>query len=301
MNEFQVIEAIKPQVITNYDEIKTELTEYISKYHGVVVTEDNLGMCREIKKDLLNISHTLDRFRIDKKKELTEPIVAFENQCKELKQLAEDALRPIDKGIKEFQELAKQRKLELARKWAVEIAEDKGLASELIDDILIKDDYGKASITQTAVKKDIEEQIAAIIKREEDKKKRIELFKAVIDSANRRLERKMDLDMFSRVIESTADDSLVIKEINYQADIIFEAEQKAKEVTKEKLREKENPVEPTISEDISAKEESPVKEELVTSAEPKDEYLIKVFDKPDTAPKVLKILADHGYFAQEWF
>lgn len=294
MNQFQIIKAQTPEIVTNYEVVKGELAEYLSRFKNVVVTEDNIGMCREIKKEVGDISKGIDRFRIDQKKALLAPINAFEAQCKELKQMADDIIIPITAGMKEFQEQARQEKISFARGWVRELAEAKGLPEELIARIEVKEEYGKSTISQKAVKADIENQILDILKAEEDKKRRLETFQTLIDIENESLNTKIDLSRFSRIIENAPDDKSVIQEIKYQADIIRTAEK----ATIERVNQT---VEEPKAEPVKEQKEPPKANEVVDiEAAPvvsTGEFLVKVIQSEMTPNELLAFLKANGVMA----
>ena len=82
--EVRILNEIKPVIEINFDHLKTTLTETLEKYNGIIVTEETLSGCKATQKELAGVRNKIDRYRIDKKKELSKPITAFENQCKEL-------------------------------------------------------------------------------------------------------------------------------------------------------------------------------------------------------------------------
>lgn len=114
----------------NYDELKQGLTEYLSKFKGMVVTEDGI---KAAEADRANINKTRDaikRARIDIKKQAFD---AFETKAKELEKMCDNASEEIAKQLREFEEQRKaaKQKAVLELKEAVlgeEFAEDAEVA-----------------------------------------------------------------------------------------------------------------------------------------------------------------------------
>lgn len=109
----------------NFQELKTELTNRLEKYKGLVYTEDQT---KEAKADKANLNRLKTAFE-DKRKEVKakclEPYESFEKKMKELVALIEKPILQIDSGIKKFEEKQKSEKKETL----------KGFYSEYIGDL----------------------------------------------------------------------------------------------------------------------------------------------------------------------
>ena len=101
--EFTVKKEVLPVIQINFKEMKAALEETLTEYDGIVVTEQSLSTCKGKQRDLASLRVKIDNYRKDKKKELSRPIKAFEDQCKELISLIEKAEQFImDLGFKQL-------------------------------------------------------------------------------------------------------------------------------------------------------------------------------------------------------
>ncbi len=78
------VNKVLPVINANFEEVKASLIETMEKYKGIVVTEDGLKDCKATQKDLAKIRRDIDTYRKLIKKEMTAPIIEFENECKEI-------------------------------------------------------------------------------------------------------------------------------------------------------------------------------------------------------------------------
>ena len=110
MEDIRIIEEQLPVIKINFDQLKEGLSETLKIYKNIVVTEETLPGCKQTQKELAGIRIKLDTYRKDKKKKLSKPIEAFENQRKELISLIEQAEAPIKDGIKVFDDQKREEK-----------------------------------------------------------------------------------------------------------------------------------------------------------------------------------------------
>lgn len=96
--------------IKNYDEIKANLTEYLSKYQGYVVTKDSYASDKKLRASLNKEANKLDGFRKDIKRELTKPILEANNDIKSLVDMINEVTDNISSGVKTFDDEAKATK-----------------------------------------------------------------------------------------------------------------------------------------------------------------------------------------------
>ena len=87
--EVKILKEQLPVIQINFDEMKNALTETLDYYEGIIVAEDNLCECKEAQRELAGVRIKIDNYRKDKKKELSKPIIDFEDQCKELIKLVD--------------------------------------------------------------------------------------------------------------------------------------------------------------------------------------------------------------------
>lgn len=238
MQNIQIIEKQLPVINMNFEEIKNSLQATISKYEGLVVTEQGLKDCKATQKELSKIKTTLDKYRLSVKKEMLVPVTEFENQCKELIGLVAAAEGPIKQGILLFDNMKKQEKAE----WAEVVLDETILSYKLNDFYKSKIDISDITINLSNSKKSIQEEIETKVKalateqkqEEERKQNCIDVMKATLESANKDLTVPLEQQQFDFLIEQGSDVAQIVKEINSRVELIRRTERELKE--KENLR-----------------------------------------------------------------
>lgn len=112
MAQFKIdkrLEAGKIQ-LANYEEIKKELITTLDNYKDFKVNNETYVAAKTKRAELNNFNKTLNRTRIDAKKEFLVPYENFENQINSLTQLVSETSQAIDSGIKELEERATNAK-----------------------------------------------------------------------------------------------------------------------------------------------------------------------------------------------
>lgn len=109
----------------NFQELKTELTNRLEKYEGLVYTESQTKEAKADKANLNRLKTAFEGKRKEVKAKCLEPYESFEEKMKELVALIEKPILQIDSGIKKFEEKQKSEKKETL----------KGFYSEYIGDL----------------------------------------------------------------------------------------------------------------------------------------------------------------------
>lgn len=123
--EKEINEIIPKTVGFNYEELKRDLATNLSKYQNMVVTEETTKDARRDRAKLNKLRATIDRNRIDIKKEWNKPYVEFENKVKDLISMIDKPIDAIDGQIKVYEDKKREQKQ----------ADVKAIYSELIDDL----------------------------------------------------------------------------------------------------------------------------------------------------------------------
>lgn len=233
----QLKSNIKPGVLEfNYDILKDALQSRLGEYKSLVVTEDTLDGCKNAKSELVSFRTTLENFRKEKKGECEKPIKEFDRQVKDLIGMVTDAEKPLDKSLDVFAEKARQKKKEFAGKHIAEAAEAHGLREPFAKRILLKKEFLNASITQKAVKADINAQAEALRREQDEYDKNLSVIRETVDSENSRIQIKMDPEEYISEFERGTDILSVIKKIKKRADDIFRQEARLEKERLEKER-----------------------------------------------------------------
>lgn len=224
MIDFNVINEQLPVIQFNFEELKSGLSETLNKYKGAIVTEDNLSGCKATQKELAGIKSKIDRYRIDKKKELSIPIAAFESQCKELVELIEKVEQPIKDGIKVFDDETREKKRSFAAGCIIAAVADLQLNEKYSKQLTVLDNYTNLTAKEKAVCEDIQSR-AEVLKQQQDVElQMLEIIKDTIDNANKKIDAKMCLADFQRLINAGTSTKEIMAEINDRAERIKQFE-----------------------------------------------------------------------------
>jgi hypothetical protein len=182
--EVKILKEQLPVIQINFDEMKIALKETLEDYKGIVVTEETLSACKTTQKELAGVRIKIDNYRKDKKKALSKPITDFENQCKELISLIEQAERPIKDGIKVFDDEKREMKRQQAVELSKEVIKEIGLNEKYASRLEILDKYCNLTAKSNEVKDDLTSR-ALTLKVEQDREvELIEIIKDTIASEN---------------------------------------------------------------------------------------------------------------------
>lgn len=97
----------------NYEEIKQELISKLDNYKGVKYTEESLTLAKEDRAELNKIAKALNSRRLELEREYMKPFNAFKDKVKELIDITNNTVIEIDKQVKEFEEMQKNKKMEI--------------------------------------------------------------------------------------------------------------------------------------------------------------------------------------------
>lgn len=224
MEDIRIIEEQLPVIKINFDQLKEGLSETLKIYKNIVVTEETLPGCKQTQKELAGIRIKLDTYRKDKKKELSKPIEAFENQCKELISLIEQAEAPIKDGIKVFDDQKREEKRLAAVKLIGVVIDEIGLNQKYGARLDVSEKYCNLTAKESEVKSDLEAR-AMVLKTEQDREAELlEIIQDSIDTENKRIDAKLNFSDFTRMIERGVPTKDILAEVKSAADRIYRAE-----------------------------------------------------------------------------
>lgn len=236
-----------PVISMNFEEVKTSLAETVARYKGIIVTEDGLQDCKATQKELAGLRIKIDNYRKEVKKEMSKPIEHFENQCKELVKLIEDAETPIKQGILVFDNAKREEKRQAALTIIAEVAKEHQLSEKYARQVNVLDKYTNLTAKPSEVKKDVEQRVYLLLQEQNKELEMLEILKDTIENANKGIKTPLKLEDFQNLLNMNMPTSRIIQEINKRAEMIKEAE-------KPKPVEAPTPV-------VEKVEEEPVKEE----------------------------------------
>lgn len=229
MNELRVktIQFEPAKVEFNYKELEAALEENLKRYEGLTFTEDDAAECKKTITELRKGKKAVDQYRLKTKKQLTAPVTAFENQCKELNKKFDEVINPLVEQQETFENNRKEEK----RKDIQEIIDrfvDAGLDKKIADELIIEDSY----LAKSKNLKSVEEELKTVadhlvMKREKEEADKI-VIESTVEIANNRYDVNLTSVAYIRLL-----DHMDVKEI--KAQILDDAQDEIqKQIDKEK-------------------------------------------------------------------
>lgn len=189
-NELQVkTTKFEPAVIEfNYEEFEKQLDENLKKYQGLTFTNKEAVECNRVVAELRKGKTMVDQYRIKTKKQLNEPVKAFEEQCKTLNVKFDSVINPLLEQSKEFDKKQREEKLKRVEEIKDQVIADLSITEEIADLITIEDRYLNKSTTLKSIEEDMHEQANEIITQKQSEQQNVELIKAHVEIVNLRNE-----------------------------------------------------------------------------------------------------------------
>lgn len=222
--ELRIEKETMPQVAFNYENIKAHLTVYTTKYRNLIVTEESLKGCKATQKEMAGLRAKLNRFRIDTKKKMSQPMEAFERQCKELIDLIADVENPIKEGIAVYDDKRREQKRKDAAAIRLEVIAETGLSEAYAKDLTLLDKYGSLGAKKADVKMDLAAR-AQVLKEKQDKEQ--ELRDIIVDAItveNKRIKQQLSIENFNHLFDAGASTKIILEEVRMRAEMIYKAE-----------------------------------------------------------------------------
>ncbi len=160
----------------NIDDIRKNVTEYISKFSGLVVTEDNLKDMEKTQKVLATIRRQVDKFRKTTKAEYEKPLKVFEMEIKSIQDIIADAELPLSDQLKKYElERVNAERVRL-NETAKEIAISIGLRDEYFFYFSVLAEWTNRTAKKGAVAKEMQERLEQILQQQnlEDRQKEMD-------------------------------------------------------------------------------------------------------------------------------
>lgn len=203
MNELQVktIEITPAVVKFNQEEIKKELETTLKKYEGLVFTEENATDLRKTIAELRKGKNALDRYRIDTKKKLNEPVNAFEGELKQLNELFGDVIDPLVEQQNEFEEKRRAEKLEKLEKIRLEHIENHALNEEYHERVVIDDGMLTKSTSLRQAGESLEFQVKNLKMEQENNELNKNLIEQSVKLANSKNDLNMSTNVYIRLLD----------------------------------------------------------------------------------------------------
>lgn len=249
MNELEMTITAEqlPVVQFNFDEVKARLLSITGQYSSLIVTDDNLSLCKEKQKELAGLRRKIDEYRKEIKAKMSEPIVAFENKCKELVSLVEKAEKPLKDGIQIYDDAKREEKRQTALKIISESVAAHGLTEKYASQVTVIDKYMNLTAKVSDVKEDVEQRVFLLLSEQNKEQEMLEIIQDTIDNENKTIKTPLSMSQFQRMIDYNMPTKDILNEIKKRAEQIREAE---------KPKPVEAPPEPPPAEPVKAEPES---------------------------------------------
>lgn len=247
----EILRVEKPIVSFNYNAIKADILRVVGEWKGFVIKEDDLAFTKDLLADLNKKKKAIDDFRKTTKKELSEPIATFEDQCKELVGIIDDVYTDIKEQYDAFEERRREQKLQEVKELVEFARSDSGLPEKYQLQIEIKAEYLNKTYTIAKVGKDLEDVVARLQAEWLIEQQRLDQIKTLCELANAQygLNIKLDPRNFEHL------------EINQAKIAINEAGQRAKDAQDEAIRKIEEKAK-REAEEKTAKEAQRIAQEI---------------------------------------
>lgn len=200
--EVKVFET-KPAVVNfNYQEISNHLDSVLEKYKGLVFTESTVAECKKTIAELRKGQKSLDEFRKATKKQLTESVTAFENQCKILYGKFDEVIKPLGEQSEQF-ELDRREKKRIEIQGIVDVLiRELSLTEKYASQLTIPEEYLNKGKSTKAIKTEMS-MVANTLKIKQDKESQdINLIKTKVGLANAeyRLTNRLTAESYLRLL-----------------------------------------------------------------------------------------------------
>lgn len=157
--ELKIKEYTLPeQILFNFEELKTELSERVKMYETLVYTDDKIKEAKADKANLNKLKKALNDERIRREKEYMAPFKAFKAQVDEIISIIDKPITIIDKQVKEYEEAKKSAKKKEILAYMATIDLPYGIDIARIFDLR----WLNATASMTSVKAAIDERAAII-------------------------------------------------------------------------------------------------------------------------------------------
>lgn len=235
--DVRITEEQLPVISMNFEEMEKRLKGMLTQFKGLKVTDETLPLCKEKQKELAGWKRKIDSFRKDKKKELSKPIVEFEEQCKELILRISEVESPIKEQIETFDDEKREEKRKVAVGILKEVARKVGLNDKFYERLEIKKEYMNLTAKEGGVKKDIEAQALVLISEQRREEENESIVRTLVDQKNRNIKTQMNANDFVAKLEKGYSLTDVTESIDEMAQSTFKAENAPKEEPKEEVKE----------------------------------------------------------------
>ena len=202
--ELKVLEVKLPEATFNEVEIANYIDGVLEKYEGLVFTDETVKDCKTTVAELNKMAKGIDKFRLDRKKEMSEPITEFEKKCKMLVAKIEDVVEPLKMQADNFEIKRREEKRQEVMGYIDEVLEIIKLEAKWADQLVLKEEWLNATQTKSKVKKAITEDAEKLLADQKSyyDKKEVVITKCELYSMRLELQVKLVPDSFFYMLDN---------------------------------------------------------------------------------------------------
>lgn len=176
---------LQPAVVEfNYDQIAAHLDGVLQRYKGLIFTEKEVGECKKTIAELRKGQKALDEFRKNTKRELTESITAFENQCKELYKKFDEVIDPLTEQHDQFEHNRRERKRSEIQSIIYILIQEQGLNEKFAAQMMIPEEYFNKGKDMKTIKAELTARAESLGIAQDKEAADVEIIKTKVELAN---------------------------------------------------------------------------------------------------------------------
>jgi hypothetical protein len=119
--------------IQNYDAMIEQTKAIAAKYANLMITERTLKAAKQSRADLRKFRTAIEDKRKEVRREYAKPYNDFKDRVDALTSIIDDAIAPIDQGVKELEDQQRQERENKVKEEIAEVAESRGLSPDEIE------------------------------------------------------------------------------------------------------------------------------------------------------------------------
>lgn len=162
MEELKVLIEQRSGIINfeNFEELKSQLNNYLEQYKGAVFTEESKKFAKDIVAELRRLKKSVNDRKIEVKKAFIQPYDEFEGKTKDLLALIDKPIELIDSQVKAFEEKRIEERRQVIR----------GIYNEKIGDLteyaplkkVYSDKWENASTSRKRIEEEMDQALLGI-------------------------------------------------------------------------------------------------------------------------------------------
>lgn len=233
--DLQILAQSIPVIKFNKEGLKLALKEHLEKYGNLVVTPETEKDCKKVKSELGKLEKSIEDFRKNTKKAISEPIAKFEEDCKELVALIHEVKKPIDTQLKEIEDVRKAEKEALIREEIAKIVTEYSLDEKHSSQIDIKATWLNKTTSMNKVTTELKNLAETLKIAQMSVQKNIGLIRSTCELHNARLKKPLDVIGWIELLDKGEEIQTIVEKIHAEgkrrlSEEIEEEEKEAREI-----------------------------------------------------------------------